>query len=154
MTAENYQAPEAGSKIREVKDIRQRKAVTKNILEALSEWFGIELSRQEYIDQSADQILFCWPDPEQPDSFESAAGFLCLKKTGKDTVEIAVIGVRREYHRRGIGRKLVERACREARQRGYSFLQVKTVKMNLYPEYDRTNAFYPPARRPRLNGQN
>ena len=31
---------------------------------------------------------------------------------------------------------------RIARERGYSFLQVKTVQMGRYPEYDATNRFY------------
>lgn len=33
-------------------------------------------------------------------------GFLCLKETGKATMELAVMGVRKECHRKGIGRRL------------------------------------------------
>ena len=32
---------------------------------------------------------------------EKKVGFLYLKPTGKDTVEIAVMGVLKEYHRKG-----------------------------------------------------
>ena len=33
-------------------------------------------------------------------------------------------------------------AFRAAKELGYSFLQVKTVQMGKYPEYDATNRFY------------
>lgn len=69
-------------------------------------------------------------------------GFLCLKETGKDTVELAVMGVLKEYQRNGIGRQLLEAAKNIAFTRGYSFLQVKTVKMGKYNVYDKTNLFY------------
>ena len=62
--------------------------------------------------------------------------------TGRDTVELAVRGVRREYHRRGIGRALAEAAREHAAAAGYSFLQVKTVQMGRYRKFDETNRFY------------
>ena len=52
------------------------------------------------------------------------------------------MGVRREYHRQGTGRALVAAAKKDALQRGYSFLQVKTVQMGRYEDYDKTNLFY------------
>lgn len=65
-----------------------------------------------------------------------------LKQTGKDTVELAVMGVLKEYHRKGIGRALFEYAKKSIKESGYSFIQVKTVKMGMYEDYDRTNKFY------------
>lgn len=38
---------------------------------------------------------------------EKDLGFLYLKETGKDTVELAVMGVLKEYHRKGIGKELL-----------------------------------------------
>ena len=69
-------------------------------------------------------------------------GFLCLKETGRDTVELAVMGVLKDYHREGIGRQLFEKAKTIAAESGYSFMQVKTVQMGKYPDYDKTNLFY------------
>ena len=69
-------------------------------------------------------------------------GFLCLKETGNATVELAVMGVMKEFHRNGIGRKLVEKAKEVAKAQGYEFMQVKTVKMGVYEDYDQTNLFY------------
>lgn len=69
-------------------------------------------------------------------------GFLYLKQTGKDTVELAVMGVLKEYHQKGIGRKLFECAKKIVSNKGYSFIQVKTVQMGKYEDYDKTNMFY------------
>jgi len=52
------------------------------------------------------------------------------------------MGVLTEFHRRGIGRELFNSARKAASERGYSFIQVKTVQMGKYEEYDRTNRFY------------
>ena len=65
-----------------------------------------------------------------------------MDETGKDTVELYVMGILKEYHRQGIGRRLVEKAKELAKQKGYSFMQVKTVQMGKYKEYDKTNRFY------------
>lgn len=69
-------------------------------------------------------------------------GFIALKETSKATAEIYVMGVLKEYHRKGIGKQLCLEIERYARENGYTFLQVKTVKMGCYEEYDRTNQFY------------
>ena len=69
-------------------------------------------------------------------------GFLYLKETGNATVELYVMGIRKEYHRQGIGRLLFRQARDAAAGAGYAFMQVKTVQMGKYEEYDRTNRFY------------
>lgn len=122
--------------ITKITDENEKKAISRAILEALPDWFGIEQAREEYISDSAGQIFFA--DMEQ----NRAAGFLCLKETGKDTVELAVMGVLQEFHRNGIGTKLFESAKKYAKEKGYSFIQVKTVAMGHYENYDRTNMFY------------
>ena len=55
---------------------------------------------------------------------------------------MAVMGVLKEYHRMGIGRKLFRMAKEKAWVQGYSFMQVKTVQMGRYENYDETNRFY------------
>ena len=73
---------------------------------------------------------------------DTPIGFLYLKETGRHTVELAVMGVLKEYHRQGVGRKLFAEAKNEAKRLGYSFIQVKTVQMGRYDIYDDTNRFY------------
>ena len=110
--------------------------ICRTILEALPEWFEVEESRERYISECSGQIFLAAEDEGR------TVGFLSLKETGKATVELAVMGVLKEAHRRGTGRNLVERAKLAARSQGYSFMQVKTVAMGKYPEYDKTNLFY------------
>ena len=119
-----------------IQNDQEKLHITRSILEALPEWFGIPETREQYIAESAEQIMVAALEKGKP------LGFLCLKETGKDTVELAVMGVLKEYHRQGIGRKLFIEAKDIAAREGYSFLQVKTVQMGKYEEYDITNRFY------------
>ena len=52
------------------------------------------------------------------------------------------MGVLKEFHRHGIGRKLFMKAREKAIKDGFSFIQVKTVQMGQYDNYDNTNKFY------------
>ena len=81
----------------EITDSNEKQAVAREILEALPDWFGIEESREEYISRSAGWTFFAAKGTEGP------IGFLCLKETGKATVELAVMGVLMEHHRCGVG---------------------------------------------------
>ena len=120
----------------QVKDKELKTEIARKTLEALTDWFEVEESREQYIKESADQIFIA---EKEGDEYK---GFLCLKETGKATVELAVMGVLKEYHREGIGRRLVDEAIKVAKELGYSFMQVKTVKLGMYEDYDRTNYFY------------
>jgi len=126
----------AGIRIVSVEEATEKQRISRSILEALPAWFGISEAREQYIKESAAQPFFAALDAE------NVIGFLCLKETGKETVELSVMGVLKDYHRRGIGRKLFERAKKVAENSGYSFMQVKTVQMGRYAEYDATNRFY------------
>lgn len=133
----------------QISDADEKKKIAREILEALPDWFGIPEAREEYIIASAEQPFFAVMEetgttavcPEQQAS-PRPLGFLCLKETGKDTAELAVMGVRKEFHRHGLGRKLFFAAKEYAAGQGYSFMQVKTVRMGRYPDYDDTNRFY------------
>ncbi len=113
-----------------------KEKVVRKVLEALPDWFEMKEAREQYIKESAEQICIGAIDNTE------YVGFLCLKETGKDTLELAVMGVLKEYHRQGIGRKLFMIAKDIACEKGYSFLQVKTVQMGRYKDYDDTNRFY------------
>lgn len=123
-------------KIKQVENYEEKQNIARKILEELPEWFGIEESRENYLKESAEQYFFVALDENQ------AKGFLCLKETGKDTIELSVIGVLKEYHRQNIGKKLFTHAKKFASDHGYSFIQVKTVQMGHYEQYDNTNRFY------------
>ena len=122
--------------VRQIELPSDKEAISKAILESLRDWFEIDETRNAYISGSRDQVFFAAFDEDQP------VGFLCLKETGKQTVELAVMGILKPYHRRGIGRRLFSAAASYARKAGYQFMQVKTVREGVYPDYDITNRFY------------
>ncbi len=122
--------------VKQIFDKFEKKRIARLILEALPDWFGIPEAREEYIKESEEQFFFVAIKEDCP------VGFLCLKETGKDTVELTVMGVLKEFHRHGIGRALFESAKLCAVNNGYQFMQVKTVQMGRYTEYDNTNHFY------------
>ena len=117
----------------QVENNKEKEMISRTILEALPDWFGLPEAREEYIVNSVNQQFFAAVKEEKP------IGFLCLKQTGKETVEVAVMGVLKEFHRHGIGRKLFMKAREKAIKDGFSFIQVKTVQMG---QYDNTNKFY------------
>ncbi len=123
-------------KIITLTDPVQKEKTAREILEALRDWFEVPETREAYIRESRGQTFFA---AEQDGRM---IGFLCLKETGKSTVELAVMGVRKESHRQGAGRALVQAAKEFAAAAGYEFMQVKTVQMGYYEDYDRTNRFY------------
>lgn len=122
--------------VERVSDTALKRAIARKILENLLDWFEIDESREQYIRECADWMFFA---AKEKDDY---IGFLCLKETGRQTVELAVMGVLKEYHRNGLGRVLFHEAQKAAAKEGYSFMQVKTVKMGVYEDYDVTNRFY------------
>ena len=122
--------------VHEITSPEQKRQISRDILEALPDWFEITETREAYIRESGEQLFFA------AERDGHVLGFLCLKETGKKTVELAVMGVRREVHRQGIGKALFQAAKEYAVSAGYAFMQVKTVQMGRYTDYDRTNLFY------------
>lgn len=120
----------------QVENNKEKEMISRTILEALPDWFGLPEAREEYIVNSVNQQFFAAVKEEK------TIGFLCLKQTGKDTVEVSAMGVLKEFHRHGIGRKLFMKAREKAIKDGFSFIQVKTVQMGQYDNYDNTNKFY------------
>lgn len=84
--------------IKQITSIFEKREICRTVLEELPEWFGIPESREEYISQSETQDFFVVFQEEK------VVGFLCLKQTGKDTVEIAVMGVLKPFQGHGIGK--------------------------------------------------
>jgi coenzyme F420-0:L-glutamate ligase/coenzyme F420-1:gamma-L-glutamate ligase len=118
----------------EIQDPAERSRIAEAVLRDLPDWFGIEESTTEYIAAAATLPTFA-SEPE--------AGFLCLKRHTPAAAELYVMGVRRDRHRRGIGRALVAEAERWCRERGIRYLQVKTLGPSRPSrEYDATRAFY------------
>jgi len=71
------------------------------------------------------------------------AGIVSLKIQTDFAVELYVMGVKRQFHRQGIGRCLVAAAAAFAKARGATFLTVKTLAPS-HPDrnYAATRRFY------------
>ena len=70
-------------------------------------------------------------------------GFVSVKTHTPAAAEVYVMGIKRAWHRRGIGRALIEAAAQLARCRGAGFLTVKTLSpSNPDPNYAATRLFY------------
>jgi coenzyme F420-0:L-glutamate ligase / coenzyme F420-1:gamma-L-glutamate ligase len=102
----------------EIQDPAERSRIAEAVLRDLPEWFGIEESTRGYIEDAATLTTF---------AVEPDRGFVCVKQHTPRAAELYVIGVRRDEHRRGIGRALVVRAESWCRARGIRYLQVKTL---------------------------
>jgi len=112
-------------------------AACEPILRSLPQWFGIEEAVVHYVQEieHLPTLLAVAGD--------RVAGFLSLKEHFAEAAEVYVMGVRAEYHRRGLGRALVEQAEAWLRSRGVEYLQVKTLSpARPNEDYARTRAFY------------
>ena len=119
-----------------ITDKKEKEEIGRAILTQLPEWFGLPDSTNEYITQSKEMPFFTYFENETP------VGFIALKETSKFSAEIYVMGVLKEHHRKRIGYQLWEAFLQYAKENGYEYVQVKTVKKGCYKEYDITNAFY------------
>ncbi len=116
------------------KDVKER--ICKEILEQLPEWFSKKDGITQYAKESRTSHL--WAAVEN----EKTVGFIVMKETSPYTVEINVMGVIKEYQRKGIGAELFKSFYDFAKNNDYEFIQVKTVKSGKYASYDITNSFY------------
>ena len=106
--------------IQEIKDSHQKAAIVREVLHDLPEWFGLPESTKEYIENS--KRLRLWA----AFSNEQVIGCIVSKETSEDTAEIYVMGVKKAFHKMGIGRQLFEVFENELK-RTYKYIQVKTV---------------------------
>ncbi|MEB3011697.1 GNAT family N-acetyltransferase [Parvimonas sp. D2] len=122
--------------IKEIVDIKEKEKISREILNDLPEWFGMPESTEEYITDSQDKpFIACFMDNE-------AVGFVVLNATSEDCADIFVMGIKKNYHRMGIGTKLNDAYEKLVKKLGYTYTQVKTVQTGHYKEYDITNNFY------------
>ena len=111
----------------EVTDTAAKRRIAADVLADLPEWFGIPESAAAYIRESEGLPFFSF------DLNGQDVGFVCLKKTSPCTAELCVMGVKKAYHRQGIGRKLVEAFMSCAQAKGYQYAQVRLLLPGAIP---------------------
>lgn len=122
--------------VRAIENGEERRAISRAVLGDLPEWFGMPEYTNEYVDKSAQMPFWASFAEGEP------VGFIALKETSRSTAEVFVMGVLKRFHRRGIGGQLFHAFYKYAKEKGYEFLQVKTVDEGHYAEYDKTRLFY------------
>lgn len=122
--------------IKEIQNKELKRNIANIVLTNLIEWFEIEEYRNDYINKSGDLPFFAAYMNDQP------VGFITVKETSKYACELYCMGVLKEHHQKGFGQDLYNAIEQYAIERGYKFIQVKTVKQGIYESYDKTNMFY------------
>jgi len=123
--------------IKEVFVPEEKSAICNSVLRALPNWFGVEASIVDYVKKVRTMPFYTAFDDAEP------VGFVAIKAHNPYTSEIYVMGVLKEYHRKGIGKKLValcEQSCRDS---SVEFLTVKTLDESRESKsYEKTRLFY------------
>lgn len=119
-----------------VHNYQEKKAITLSILKSLPTYFEDQQAIIEYADKSKDYLLFAMKEQEE------YIGFIAINCIDDNLAEIEVMGVLPQFFRKKFGTRLFYEAYNYLREKQYKVIQVKTVKLGVYEEYDRTNYFY------------
>lgn len=118
---------------------RRDPAAVEHLLRLLPEWFGIEDATRQYIEDSQTKPNYLAIDPSSGD----VVGVLLTTAHNPLSAEIHLMAVAPQFHRRGIGRALVDAAESDMRASGVQLSQVKTLGPSRPDEgYARTTQFY------------
>jgi len=125
------------TEVKKINNSGDKSVICNKILRVLPDWFGVEASIVDYVQQVKELPFIAAYDDDV------AIGFVALKPHTQYASEICVMGVLSEYHRRGIGKRLInacEQICRENKT---EFLTVKTLAESRESKsYEKTRQFY------------
>ena len=128
---------EQNMRIKKITKRKEKSRICKQIIEALPNWFGLESANIEYIENSADTEFYV------AYMFEKEVGFFSITSHFPQTSEIYVCGILPDFHRLGIGRKLLRAVEDNLQKKKKKFLTVKTLSSS-HPDkgYSKTREFY------------
>ena len=122
---------------KEICDFEEKSKICGTILRALPSWFNIESGIADYIKQVKTMPFYVAFDENKP------IGFVAIKIHNPFTAEIYVMGILEEYHRKGIGKNLINICETFCVDRKIEFLIVKTLDESAESEgYKKTRLFY------------
>ena len=130
-------SPIADLEIGLIDDSAEKGAICDEILRSLPEWFGIEEAIVDYIAESRN-LPFAFLR-----LYGKVIGFCALKIHYSVNCDLYVLGIFREFHRRGVGRRMIEYIETYCRDRSIPYMTVKTLSEKSSDEnYRKTRAFY------------
>ena len=107
------------------------------VIRSLPDWFEIEEAIQNYAVEINSLPTFLAIEDDR------TLGFVTIKRHNPYAAEVYVMGVLPDFHRKGIGRALMEQTEAYAKGTGVEYLQVKTLGLSNPDEnYAKTRAFY------------
>ena len=107
--------------IKEIVDNNLKQVIYEDVLKDLPEWFGIEESTRHYIDKVVKYKFMALYVGEH------AVGFYSLREENKDVLDMYVLGIKKQYHGRGLGSTLQDFVNDYAKTHGYSYVMVLTL---------------------------
>ena len=124
-------------KITEIQKPEEKSRACNDILRALPLWFGNEEAIIDYTDKVKEMPFLIAYDYDKP------IGFLAINVHNEHTAEVCVMGVLEDYHRQGVGEKLIKACEMFCQNNQKEFLTVKTLDASAnYEPYDKTRNFY------------
>ena len=135
--ADDYFDKSEAKGIKEIIEANEKSKICNDILRTLPNWFGVEASIIDYVGQVKQMPFFAAFDCGKP------IGFVAIKIHNSYTAEVCVMGVIKEYHRHGVGKRLIGCCDEYCRNNGIEFLTVKTLDESRESKsYEKTRLFY------------
>ena len=123
--------------LKDVQCADEKSAICNVVLRALPSWFGIEEAIVDYVEKVKELPFISAYDGDKP------VGFVAIMQHTPYASEIYVMGILKEFHRKGIGRGLVIACEKHCRENGQEFLTVKTLDESRESKnYEKTRLFY------------
>ncbi|MCK5811905.1 MAG: GNAT family N-acetyltransferase [Clostridiales bacterium] len=137
LTEHLYKTPYEGLDFVRETNPSRKSVVCDKILRTLPEWFGIESAIVEY-NQKVKQLDFIKIKYQQ-----EVIGFCAYQVNYGINCDLYVLGIYRDFHRFGIGSKLIEYINDEVKKQEVKYLSVKTLSdKHVDSYYERTRNFY------------
>ena len=123
--------------IKPVIDGAEKSDICDKTLRVLPGWFGNIAAIVDYVERVKGMPFYAAFDDDKP------VGFVAIKIHNPFTAEVSVMGLVKEYHRQGIGRKLIK-CCEEyCKDNKMNFITVKTLDGSVPSKsYEKTRLFY------------
>lgn len=122
----------------EITDPDERRHICAEITATLPNWFGLPDANARYIEGVATKAAFVVRD-----NAGDVIAMLSLNHPYPTNADIYWVGVRPEYHRKGIGGALLAAAVARARELGCETMTVETLSdKDPDPGYARTREYY------------
>ncbi|KKM22728.1 hypothetical protein LCGC14_1622380 [marine sediment metagenome] len=116
---------------------RNKSEICEEILRSLKEWFQIESAIKNYVNDVKKYPMFIAKINSH------IIGFLSLKIHTKYSAEIYVMGIKKDFHKKGIGKKLVHESIKYLQKKDFKYLSVKTLSASKRNKaYAQTRKFY------------